>query len=259
MTLAMANLFRHHALENGDRHLDPKKVYGPDPKPAPARQGKLAASIKSIHDYAGFTEATGKLRYLEAGLAQIQNQIDTLQIERYLAVKPNDRKAREQLSKRKASMPQNEVPASAKKDEPAAVTAALDLLRGPKTAIRLDRDATIRQLEDDASIVGAAISAQREIVDDIREALSVDTMRRLSDAHRKLVLQQFRCAQQLAAATDALLSLRSDVASAGYSWRPDLLPEPPMRSALILGSESGLAQDTEICRTRRLLEEWKIL
>jgi hypothetical protein len=243
--------------------LDPKRVYGADPKPAPERQRKTtSAGIKSIHEDVAFTEATGKLRYLETGLAQIQNQIDELQIERYLAFKPNDRKARElgqQLSKRKLSMPQNAVAASAKSNEPAAVTAALELLRRPESPVRLDRDATIRRLEDDANLVSAAIGAQTQIVDEIRDALSVETVRRLSDTHRKLVLQQFRCAQQLAAATDALLSLRSDVASAGYTWRPDLLPEPPMRSALILGSESGLAQDTEICRTRRLLEEWKIL
>jgi hypothetical protein len=217
--------------------------------------------LEPIHADPRFAPAQAILRTLEDGAAAIEREIDALRIEEQLTRRPNDPRASSleaRLKGHRAAAPKP--PPAPASDLPAEVTAALDLLRAgerPQRPHHLDRKAAIAQLEADRELVHAAILGQRPILDAIRDELSADLAKRLVPAHRELILAQFRAAQALAAATDSEREFRRAVTAAGYTWRPDWMPSPAWRSALILGSEADF--DSEVSRMRRMLEGLKVI
>ena len=205
-----------------------------------------------------FAAASAILRTLEDGMRQIDREADALRVEDHLARQPGDARApmmRERLKQLRSDTGRPAAPASSS-DMPASVSAALELLHGTR-APRRDRRAALRQLEEDRAVIHEGIIAQTVVVDSLRDELSTALARRLTDQHRELVLAQYRAAQSLSAATAAEMALRREVTAAGFIWKPELLPAPVLRSALLVGTESDF--DSEISRTRRQLEELKIL
>ena len=220
---------------------------------------KKPIGIDPIAADPAFAAAALTLRVLTDGLARIEGEANALRIEDYLRRQPKDPRAADlhaRLKHRVAAKPAAEQPKSGS-DAPPAVIAALALLQvGPAALRRPDTAKQIAGLEDNANVLREGIMAQQQVVDELRSELSGSLAGRLREQHRALVLAAFRAAQSFAASVDDLRRFRSDVITAGYTFRSDILPEPLLRSALILGSETD---DSEISRTRRLLEEWKIL
>jgi hypothetical protein len=198
------------------------------------------------------------LRTLTEAEQSAEHEIDSVRVEDFLLKRPKDPRApelRARVKRNRARATTNVDPPSAS-DAPAAVIAALQLLRGTRPA-RLSAQARIEQIDNDLAVLREGRMAQQAVVDAIKAELSHQLAKRLQADHRALVLAQFRALQALAATTDAERLFRATVTNAGYLWREDLLPAPVLRSALIAGSEAE--HDSEVSRTRRLLEEWKIV
>src|SRR5258708_9992501 len=101
-TLAMATINRHHPPEIGDL-MDLRKAYA-DPKPIPARRAKN--TIEQLEANPRYAAAAEILRVLKSGMAQVEAEIDVLNIEGHLINRPNDPRARElknRLSTRRAA------------------------------------------------------------------------------------------------------------------------------------------------------------
>ena len=240
--------------------MDQRRVYGEEPRPPAVRTPKAKLpSVTPIAENKRYADAVTILRMLETGQQQIREAADALRIDDYLLRRPQDPRAAElkaRLKKHQAATPQK-APESTSDLPPAVVTALQLLTDGKRPAIR-NRRSEIARLEADEALVEEAIRAQRPIVDSIRGELIVAQAGKDRAAHDTLVLAQYRAAQALASATDALAHFRSSRLVAGYApWPFDLLPEPLMRAAVTLGSEDQW--DSEICRVRRALEELKIL
>ena len=240
--------------------MDQRRVYGEEPRPPAVRVPKAKLpSVTPIAENKRYADADAILRMLETGQQQIRDAADALRIDDYLLRRPQDPRAAElkaRLKKHQAATPQK-APESTS-DMPQAVVVALQLLTdGKRPAVR-NRKSEIARLEADEILVEEAIRAQRPIVDSIRDELVVAQAGKDRKAHDALVLAQYRAAQALSLATDALEDFRSSRLEAGYApWPSDLLPQPSMRATVALGSEHQW--DSEICRTRRALEALKIL
>jgi hypothetical protein len=206
------------------------------------------------------TEAA-TLRVLTDGLTRIERESDVLRLEEHLQRSPDGPRSgilRDRLKKQRGAPKKPAEAATLTAGSPAEVTAALALVHtGAQVERRVDRPKQIQRLEDDAAVVRAGIMQQQQIVDEIRGTASAALAGKLREEHRGVVLQQFRTLQAAAAAHDELRQFRSSFLSAGFEFRSDLLPEPMVRAAMILGSEAD--HDSEISRTRRLLEGLKIL
>jgi hypothetical protein len=231
---------------------------------------KQIQTLERIDSSPRFATAAAILRTLQEGQRTIESRLDALRVEERLAFASTETstqrlRMQQRLKELRAAAPPTSA-ASAKPDSqlPAAVSAALELLRtgisparGDARRTRKDFAQDRERLEDDREIVHRAVVLQQSAVDALRGELSCELARELLPAHRELVLAQFRAAQQLAATTDAEMEFRRKVTEAGYTWRDDLLRAPALRSALILGSESYF--DSEVGRMRRQLEEWEVL
>ncbi|MGA8094769.1 MAG: hypothetical protein WB823_10955 [Steroidobacteraceae bacterium] len=222
---------------------------------------KQTQSLERIDANSRFADASAVLRTLGDGLAQIEAAADVVRIEGYLADKPSDARAqilRDRLARHRGTAKPQEHPSAVSADVPATVREALELLRGgARHARRIDRKARLLQLADDREVIREAIIVQQGIVDGIRSELSERVARSVAAEDRALALEEYRCAQKLAAAAAARLKLRSSIVAGGYIWRTDLMVPGPLRASLILGSESDF--DSNISLTRLLLEQWKIL
>jgi hypothetical protein len=220
---------------------------------------KKQPQLTPIADDQRYAAASTILRTLQDDERAIEHELDSLRIEGYLASRPNDSRApmlRERLKKNRAASPPKKVEPP-KSDLPAAVVVALELLQEGRRPTHASRAAQIDQLEADRVIVHQAVIEQSAVVEALRDELSHQLAKRLQADHRALVLAQYRALQALAVATDAERLFRAAVTNAGYQWREDLLPAPTLRTALIVGSESE--HDSEVSRTRRLLEELRII
>jgi hypothetical protein len=219
---------------------------------------KKSTPIEPIDTNPRFAAASAILRALLEGERQVERERDALIIEGHLASRPQDPRRADmtaRLKKLRAAAPRD-IPAN----DPALappVAAALELVRGAKAPRRVDRGTLIAQIEDDRYVIRLGIITQHAVVDAIHAELSGEVNMRLRETQRALVLQRFRAEQALAAAWGEELALKRNVVQAGYAWRPDLLPSPSARAGLILGSESDF--DSEISRTRRMLEELNVL
>jgi hypothetical protein len=204
----------------------------------------------------------GITRTLQDGDYGLLRQLDILELEDHVGnvdkFKHDPRRAVHlaRLAKLRATMPQKAAgPVSA--DHPAAVLAGLELLRSKVPVRRVDTRALKAQLRDGRGVLREALFAQHAVDLEIRDRLSMELAKKKAAEHRALVVTQFRAAQQLAAATDAIRNFHRAISEAGYMSRPDLLPAPSSRGALILGSESDF--DSEITKMRQTLEELKAI
>lgn len=238
--------------------MDQRKAYA-DPPQVPARRPKN--TIEQLEAHPRYAAAAEILRVLRSGMAQVESEIDALNIEGHLITRPSDPRApdlRNRLKTLRAASGKTERTAAAARTEmPATVTAALTLINDGVRPQRSNRRAAIAQLESDKEVIREAIFEQQPIVDALRDELSLEAAQRHAAAYQKLVVATYRAAQTLAAAADAERNFQVDFAAAGYSWRPDVMKGYALRAALILGSEHDF--DSEISRARRFFEEAKIL
>jgi hypothetical protein len=205
-----------------------------------------------------FSDAASVLRALQEGLQRLESEKAWLEAEQYLSRLPGDKRAksaRDRLAKLRPVGANTPDPTPV--ELPLAVATALELVRHGTRPPRRDPQAAIQQCETDATLVRDAICAWQPVVDGIRDELSSEVAQRLKASHRELVLRQYRSLQVLAAATDAERAFHRSITDAGYIFRHDVLVAPTLRSALLVGSESDF--DSEVSRTRRLLEELKLL
>ena len=203
------------------------------------------------------------LKVIRDGMAELDRQIDLLRSEDYLdkshLTAAREKALRERLEELRARL--RETPAVAQtptppEGVPRTVALALEVLAGGREPQR-DLRAEIKQLEAGRARVQAGYSLQQTIVNDLKGEIGATTILLKRPEWDALNLAEFRAAQVLAAAAQAKREFRQAITSAGHVWRADLLPEPTMRSSLILGSEAD--KNSEISWARRTLEELKIL
>ena len=263
---------------------DPRRVYAAEPTAAAAKpKGKaarlafeapaLVVAPAILEDPRFAPEAKTQCDFEEA-LAQMRRQLKIKGIQRHFLHRrrhrDNEGEKVRSHSRDKELLQQLEILGGklleAPEEMPAgeqhpAVARALAVIGGtpePETPDPIgDLDAQIAKLEKDIGIITAAIVVQRAKVDLLRHELSGELARRLQPDHRALVLAMFRAAQSYAAAVEAENNFRSSVLGSGHNWRPDLLPCPSIHSATVLGFESR--HDSELSRTRRILEQWGYL
>ncbi len=240
--------------------MDSRSKYPGPPIAVP----KLKSAITPIHEVKSFADAMSILRMLQDGAEGLQRQLDVLRLEDFvgdvgrLARDPRKVAIEARLTKMKAAVPQPAA-AAVQADHPAAVVQALELLRtdSPRLSRRIDRKELGARLLDDLDVVRAAISVQSEIIDQIRDRLSMEQARKAAPEYRAMIVRLFRNLQQVAHTTDELRDFHRSVSAAGFTARPDLLPALPSRAPLVLGSES--THDSEISRARLMLEDLKWL
>lgn len=223
-------------------------------------------TLEPIHAQPEFKAASAILQTLEAGFAALGQEKRALEIELSLPKgKPKTERtkhAHAQLTSYRAKVPRK-VTGAVPPNVPPAVHVALELLQGDsKLVVRAERAsedlrALIAHVRADMETVRAGVVCQHGVLDEIRDRLSFETATRLKAAHRELILAKYRAAQQLSAATTAEHAFHREFTANGFVWRPDVLISPGMRCALAVGDES--VWDSEISRTRRTLEEAKIL
>jgi hypothetical protein len=198
---------------------------------------------------------------LRAGLDTIEHEIALLTVDEYLSHRPDDKRAREnrdRLRQRKGVGDQGAAPRTEAGGLPAEVLAGLEIVRGgPLSKPKPSRRARIAELDEQRAIVHRAFVIQAAAVEEVRGELSVALANHLRSQQDALAAAYVRAAQQLAAISDAELAFARRFREAGYTWRPDLLPFPSLRAALVLGSEADGA--SEVSRMRQTLEEAGVL
>ena len=221
---------------------------------------KKVQPLERIDANPRFAAAASVMRAIESGLGRLDADADAVRVSEDLRLNPSDPRAEvldERLKRHRNAAPKAAEPAQSSSEMPAPVRQALELLQGGERPRRVNRQAELTQLADDRDVLREGIIAAQSIVDAIRDELSAEVARRLVAEHRALVLSKFRAAQTLAAATDAERELFRSITEAGYVFRPDLMPSPGLRAALVLGSEAD--HDSDVSRARRALEEAGIL
>jgi hypothetical protein len=250
-------------LEN--LNLDDKrqrKLYGPDPVAPPKASKARVISIPGRDDDKGYAEGAAILRTLMEGRSGFLRDRDTLVVSNQLGKQSKGARSddlRKRLAQNRAASPKKSEPAPAAGSLAPQVEIALALLRNGTRPTHLLRDHAkmLAELDQDLDVVQEAIAVQQSLLERIAAELSLKVAENIKAKHRELVLQQFRSAQQFAAANDKLRELRQAVAESGHQWVPDALPEPVSRAQLMLGSETQW--DSEISRIRRFLEDQKII
>ena len=223
-------------------------------------------TLVPIAEHPEYKAAATVQQTLQAGLTALEQEKLALEIE-YALPKAAPKAERtklmtERLTAHRAKIPRSIEPVPP--DVPRPVYLALEVIEGGTKleVVRARRDredlvAMIARVAADCRTVQTGIIAQTTVLDEIRDRLSFETATRLKAEHRSLIVQQYRAAQALSATTSAEQAFHRAVTDAGYGWRPDVLPAPAMRAALMIGDES--IWDSEISRTRRILEELKVI
>jgi hypothetical protein len=228
---------------------------------------KKPIPLESIDSNPRYAPAAAILRTLQEGMQEIQQETDVLRIEAYLggqaaALQGSDNQQtkdlRERVKKHRAKAPPRKPESTVETGLPAAIAAALELLRIGTRPPRRDLRALIAQLEEDHGIVHAAVIEQNAIVDSIRNELVAEQATRDQEPWNALQLRKFRALQVVTALADEEADFRQARVGAGFvPWRSDLLPTIGSRPMLVLGSEREW--DSEISRMRRQLEEQRLI
>lgn len=223
---------------------------------------KKTQTLERIDSDPQYAAASLVLQTLQNGMQAVEREIGSLRLEGYLSQSrvtrdPREKDLRERLAKNRASAPQlSETPVSG--DMPLVVAQALELLRAGVRPEQRDRPALIAKLQTDFELLHEAIIAHAPVVEELRSALIAAQAARDLEHWAALQLRKFRVAQALAAIKDEEDDFRKSRIDAGFApWRNDLLPTVASRPVLVLGSERDW--DSEISRTRRQLEEQKII
>jgi hypothetical protein len=117
-----------------------------------------------------------------------------------------------------------------------------------------DALARLRQQE---AVLFTAVNEQHEKVDALVGRLSHECAIANRSDHQRLLCTIYDRASAFAASLDDERRFRADLLSRGYRPTPEILPEPPLRSAAILGSESN--PNSELVRWRQALEAAGVL
>lgn len=226
-----------------------------------ALSSKKEPLVPDLHADPEFRQAEQLLSAFKAKLATLNDTILMLTLERDLVGRPSDDKSmlgaeiRARHAWLRASLATEAVGqagAHASADKP-EIVAGLMLLRGERQDPTPDIPARIAKIREDVEVILAAIRAQSDVVETIRDRKSFELAERLRKHHDGMLLQAYRAAQELAVATTAIQSLHAEFHRRGYGApRSDILPPVLTRGGQLLGRESDWSSD--IAMTRRTLE-----
>ena len=227
----------------------------------------------SIHDDPEFAAAAGVLSQLRARKARAEQELEREALIDSLAARPSgkDRGApvangagrplgnvlspadflRERLEVLNALGPYDGQGDAATARPNSLVARALAVVAGAIVAPPASRAERERRIRADLETLDAAIEEQHQVVEELRDDLSVKLSNDLKPVHDAQLRELFEACRRVAELSGQMGQFWHGVHAGGFKPRGDIVPRPPVTAPLHLGTEADW--NSQISEFRRFL------